>query len=182
MTLSCPKCRSGVDPRGGGSCVCPSCALEFEAYEFSPPPEQGPNTGALVQADESVCFFHEAKKAEGACSSCGRFVCGLCLVTHRGKAVCPTCFGGRKVEGLATRHIRTDSLALVVAIVPPLMSFGFLAVLSAPATVYLCLKHWNSPPALTQSRRAATSRRVLALVLALAQIAGGVTLWVVKFA
>ncbi len=62
----------------------------------------------------SACHLHPAKAALGGCTSCGRFVCEICMNKVEGKIVCDTC----------VRLSSHSSQALQTSAAPPSRSSG----------------------------------------------------------
>ncbi len=101
---------------------------------------------------ESSCFFHETKKATVACSSCGRFLCGLCDVEIGGDHICPSCIDSQMQKGqldtLERSRFLPHRLALFLAAlnlfigwctagIPGIIAIVFgIRALTAPASVY----------------------------------------------
>lgn len=167
-TLLAPECYNNSQPAG-----CPRCGallqlLIFPAFFRSTPSGQKPE-GLLVEG-ESSCFYHPQKKAVLPCEHCGRFLCSLCDVEFNGRHLCPACLEvgqeKRTMTSLENHRIRYDTLSLVVALLPILVwPFTFI---TAPAALFLALRHWNSPGSIVGSSKI---RFVLAMLAALAQIA-----------
>lgn len=125
----------------------------------------------LSAADEASCFYHPQKTAAALCNACGRFLCTLCETELAGRCLCPSCIDkGRhneEIEQLVTRRTLHDSLALSMAILP--MLFFFVTVVTAPIAIYIAIHNWKRPGSILPRSR---FRFVLAIVIALAQIAG----------
>jgi hypothetical protein len=180
-----------------GAVVCPGCSRHLppdyeNADEFAPCPncetrvrvvafpalrriETAPALAATIEANDASCFYHPAKQAVIACETCGRFLCALCDIevgeTHR----CPSCLesGKRKgtLEVMQSRRVLYDGLALSLAIMPLL--FWPLTIVTAPAAVFLVIRHWGTPLSILPRTRI---RFLLAGLVALAQIGGWVAL------
>jgi len=178
--LACPRCNAAL-PEAFYSASefqrCPACdslilAEVFPA--FFQPPAQGRAGESLLVEGESSCFYHPAKRAEGVCESCGRFLCALCDVDLNGQHLCPGCLESGKRKGrlkqLETRRLLYDSMALTLALVP--MLIFYITVLTAPATIYVVIRYWKAPTSVVGRGK---WRMVVAFLIALAQIAG----WIV---
>src|SRR5262245_22100640 len=94
---ACSKCRMEIplaDFNRGAFEACPNCGAQVrvEAFAalFRPPAKTSAGELAMVEG-ESVCFYHENKKAAVVCDACGRFLCGLCDCYVHGKHLCPNC-------------------------------------------------------------------------------------------
>jgi hypothetical protein len=135
----------------------------------------------LMAEKEASCFYHSAKKAIIACSTCGRFLCALCDVEFKDLHLCPQCFEkGRtkqKIVHLENKRVCYDSIALYLAILPPLLSWLFLffpTLLTAPMVIYVCIRYWRAPTSIIARTKA---RFVIAAGIASLQIVG----WTVFF-
>ena len=153
---------------------CDNCGAKLEVEAF---PALFRGTGplkggeALTVENEASCFYHPHKKAAVLCSACGRFLCTLCETDLAGRCLCPTCIDqGRLTEGieqLVTQRPLYDSLALSTAVLP--MLFFPITVVTAPIAIFLALRYWNRPGSILPRTR---FRFVLAIIIALAQVAG----------
>jgi hypothetical protein len=175
QTLNCPKCsclldeqwlnRSDLQP-------CPNCQtpiyLEvFPAFFRKIAPGQ---SAQLVMAEgESGCFFHPQKKAVVPCAGCGRFLCALCDCDFNGQHFCPACLetgkSKGKIQGLENQRARYDSVALMLAFVPVLIT--------ALVAMFLVIRCWKTPTSLVGATR---PRLIAAIVIAALQIVGWATL------
>lgn len=129
----------------------------------------------LLVEGESSCFYHPQKKAVIPCDSCGRFLCALCDVDLNGEHICPNCLESGKTKGklknLEQKKTRHDRVALSLAILP--MVIFYFTLITAPLTLYIAIKHWNTPVSLLPRR--AKLRYSIAVALASLQIIG----WIV---
>jgi hypothetical protein len=132
---------------------------------------------------EPACFYHAAKKAVIPCQACGRFLCALCDCDLNGQHFCPLCLEAGKTKGKITSiensRVRYDLMALLLATLP-LLIFYFTFI-TAPAALFVAIRHWNSPRSLIQTSRV---RYVVAIVLASIQTAGwgiGIYLLIARF-
>ena len=147
---TCSKCRTEIplaDFNRGMFTACPSCRapvqVEVFAALFRPPARS--NTGEFaMSAGESVCFYHENKKAAVVCEACGRFLCGLCDCLVHGKHLCPNCLETgkqkRTIESLDTVRPLYGYQAMLCAFLP-----FFITGLGA---IYIALRHWKAPGSL----------------------------------
>ena len=187
--IACPQCRAWLledvfnrpDP-----VPCPSCQTPLQIEVF-PALFQKAKTGheaeAVMVDGEASCFFHPQKKAVLPCAGCGRFLCALCDCEFGGSHFCPSCLEAGKTKGkikaLDTRRIRHDNIALGVSILPLFIFFvPFISFLTAPATVFLAIFFWRSPRSLV---RRSPIRFILAMVLALLQLAGWAAFFIAIF-
>lgn len=138
---------------------------------------EGKSSDALTATDEASCFYHPQKTAAAICKACGRFLCSLCETELGGRCLCPSCFEkGRlneEIEQLVTHRTLHDSVALSLAVLP--MLFFPLTVVTAPIAIYIALRSWKRPGSILPRSR---FRFVLAMAIALAQIAGWTALLV----
>ncbi len=178
-TLACPKCKT---PQPGSAfntgqlvpCISFSSPLLINVFpallrKFAP----SSAGDAVMQEGESSCFYHPQKKAVIPCENCGRFLCGLCDCVLNGRHFCPSCLeGGRKtgkIKNLQNERMLYDSLALSLAILP--MIVFYLTFITAPAALYLAIRHWNSPRSIVHGTK---TRLVLAILFSSLQIIGWV--------
>jgi hypothetical protein len=181
--VHCPKCRwelsEGIFNRQD-LLPCPSCntPLEVEIFPaFFRRIGHGQTAEALIVDGESSCFFHPEKKAIIPCAGCGRFLCALCDCELHGEHFCPPCLeAGRtkgKIKSIENQRTLHDNIALALAFYPILM--WVLTILTAPAALYLSIRHWNSPRSIVHRTKI---RFVLAIIMAGLQITGWVILFV----
>ena len=120
--------------------------------------------------------FITQAKAVTPCSVCGRFVCALCDVALNDRHLCPACFekgkSKRKIKSLENHRTCYDQIALMVATVPLLVYF--ITLFTAPLTIYLIVRHWNTPGSIISRTKV---RFILAFILAGLQI----TAWILFF-
>jgi hypothetical protein len=140
------------------------------------PPAIGSAGELVVMEGESSCFYHPTKRAVTACDGCGRFLCALCDLDLNGQHLCPSCLKSGKRKGklknLENRRLRYDSLALGLAFTPLLIFY--LTIVTAPATIYIVIRHWNTPGSIVRRSR---WRIVVAFIAALLELAG----WIAVF-
>lgn len=188
--IACPRCQWPVGAPAldaGGAVVCPSCAQRFSVTLFPAlfrASDRGTIGERIVDSSQAGCFFHADRRATVACDDCGRFLCALCDLPVAGRHLCPLCLQKgppRKQETPAVGSQQTtvlyDGIALALAGLPLLMFW--LTLLTAPATLFVVWRYWGRVrPAVPRRSRL---RFVLAALLALAQIAGWVTLGIALF-
>lgn len=175
--IHCPKCKAALISdvfNRDDFAPCPSCTapLQIEVYPamFRSPAEV--RAGEMVMMEgEASCFYHPAKKAVLPCEGCGRFLCALCDCEHQGQHLCPACLEtGRtkgKIKSLENARTRYDNIALALALFPLLIFW--LTIITAPMALFVAIRHWKSPPGLTQGSR---WRFVVAIIVALLQLCG----------
>jgi hypothetical protein len=181
--VQCPKCRAwlleGIFNLPELS-PCPACGVPLQVEIFPAlfrkiNPGQGGET--VMVEGESSCFYHPQKKAVLPCDGCGRFMCALCDCHLNGRHFCPVCLETGKTKGriksLDNQRTLYDGIALSLAIYP-LLIFYF-TLITAPMALFVAIRHWKSPPSLV---RRSKIRFVVAIIVALLQIAGWVILFV----
>ena len=132
----------------------------------------------MVVDGESVCFFHDTRRAAAACERCGRLVCSLCDMDLVGQHVCPECLPEldrtASLEVLERWRIRHDSIVWLLLLLG-LLFIVLLGPLCGLAALVWALWHWRSPP----SRVAPTRLRLaLSIPVAVAEMVFGVWIWV----
>lgn len=163
--------------------ACPACQSQTRALVFPAFLQRLESVSAETISDdtEGSCFYHPAKKATLTCESCGRFICALCEVEIGGARLCPQCMdsGQRKGKLTSLERSRTlyDRIALVTALLP-ILTIWF-TVFTAPAALYLCLRHRKAPRSLVRPGR---WKWWLALIASSLQILAWVTVAILAFA
>ncbi len=126
---------------------------------------------------EAACFYSSTRRATKECQHCGVLMSDVWAAQWGQTTVCLKCLEHLRQKGsdLQFREslVLWDNVALSLALVPLSLVFWFMAVISAPSAVLVSLWHWNSPRSMVTPRR---WRLVLAILLGLLQIAGGVGL------
>jgi len=180
LLVQCPKCHAAL-PEGIFNqpelSPCPACdsPLRVEIYPaFFRKINPGQSGEPILTDGESSCYYHPQKKAVLPCDGCGRFLCSLCDCELSGQHFCPTCLEAGKTKGkiknLENQRTLYDSIALTLAIYP--MLIFYFTIITAPMTLYMAIRYWKSPMGLVRRSKA---RFVVAIIIALLQIAG----WVV---
>jgi len=181
--IPCPKCQTRLTDGNvnlPGLSPCPVCGTELQIEVFPAlfrkiAPVQ--SAQPVMVEGESSCFFHPQKKAVVPCAGCGRFLCALCDCDFAGEHFCPACLEAGKSKGkiknLDNQRTRYDNIALALALVPILIFY--FTLITAPMTLFVVIRYWNSPRGLVQRSRI---RFVLAGILALLQIAGWTALFI----
>jgi hypothetical protein len=182
--VQCPKCRATLlegifnQPE---LLPCPACNVPLLVEIFPSLFRKitpGQSGEALMVEGESSCFFHPQKKALLPCDSCGRFLCALCDCQLNGQHFCPTCLETGKTKGkiksLENQRTLYDGIALSLAVYP-LLIFYF-TLITAPMTLFVAIRFWRSPLSIV---RPGKIRFVVAIILALLQIAGWVMIFIV---
>ncbi len=180
--LACPRCTAALPEtffNASELYPCPACMAQVQVEVFPAllnPPAIGSAGELVVMEGESSCFYHPTKRAVTACDGCGRFLCALCDLDLNGQHLCPSCLKSGKRKGklknLENRRLRYDSLALGLAFTPLLIFY--LTIVTAPATIYIVIRHWNTPGSIVRRSR---WRMVVAFIAALLELAG----WIAVF-
>jgi len=187
QALACSGCGR---PLGGGPAElramqrCPQCSVALRVAVFPAYRRRSDGGGAgqpVVVDGESVCCFHDTRRAAAACERCGRLVCSLCDMDLDGQHVCPECLPELDrqgcVEVLERHRIRHDSIVWLLLFLG-LLFFILLGPVCGLVALAWGFWHWRSPP----SRVARTRLRLaLAMPVALAEIVFGVWLWLEMF-
>jgi hypothetical protein len=180
--LPCPRCKRVLGPESWSDAehgVCFRCKTEYEFVAFpalnATRAQIAPQ--AAVLAADSVCFFHPENRAETICEGCGRLLCVVCSVPFAGQKLCPTCIAGAKTSeapAMLRDRVLYDGIALALAGLP-LFIWPF-TLITAPAALGMVVYGWNKPGSLVRGRSRA--RQIIAVILALLEIAGWITLGV----
>jgi hypothetical protein len=154
--------------------ACPGCRrpMRVDVYPaYVRPFAPAPAGERALMDGEAGCFYHPQRRAAVPCDACGRFLCALCDCELHGQHLCPTCLQTGRDQGrlrsLEQSRVRYDNVALALAILP-LLVFYF-TIITAPMTVYLVIRHWNTTLSVIPRSRV---RFVLAFLIALLQLAG----------
>jgi hypothetical protein len=180
--IHCPECRAElVDDVVNQTefAPCPACGVPLQLCVFPAIHRQhaaGKGGEAIMVEGESSCFYHPLKKAVLPCDSCGRFLCALCDCPLDGRHFCPACLEAGRTKGtiksLDNQRTLYGDLAIALAVLPLLIFY--LTIITAPAALFVAIRYWNAPQSLVRSNR---SRYVIAIFLALLEIAG----WLILF-
>jgi hypothetical protein len=180
--LPCPRCKrvlgpeSWIDAHHG---VCFRCKTDYEFVGFPALHATRARIApqAAVLAADSVCFFHAENRAEAICEGCGRLLCPVCTVPFAGQKLCPTCISAAKVSqapNITRDRVLFDGIAMVLAWLP-LLIWPF-TLITAPVALGIAIYGWNKPGSLV--RGPGRVRLVIAMIIALVQIGGWITLGV----
>ncbi|GAB4341270.1 MAG: hypothetical protein Kow0099_17810 [Candidatus Abyssubacteria bacterium] len=176
LQLECGKCKAPISlplPEASVQTTCPICDayIRIEAFPaLLRRGAQGRRGETLTADDESSCYYHPAKKAVAVCEGCGRFLCSLCDIEMDGRHICSACIerggGEGSVKPLKNEVVRYDDIALTLAIIP--MIFYCITIFTAPAALYISIRHWNTPMSVLPRSR---WRFVVAILLSVVQLA-----------
>lgn len=171
-----------------GPAACPACGARVEAAVF---PRlfgnAGDETGRQALDFEATCYYHEQKRAERVCDSCGVFMCGVCDTPVGDARVCPRCVERDIREQTSTRFVHQrlhyDSVALLLAVLSILFLFPFyclfpLGLLAATLAIVLSVYYWRKSLSLLPRRRWRFVLAVLLGTLNLLVVAGGAAFFV----
>jgi hypothetical protein len=184
--IACPNCRAwlldGVFNQRTLA-PCPSCQtpIQVEAYPaLFRKIAAGESAQPVMVEGESSCFFHPEKKAVVPCAGCGRFLCALCDCPFDDQHFCPACLdAGRtkgKIKSLENQRTRYDTIALGLALLP--MLIFYFTIITAPMTLFVAIWCWKKPRSIVRNT---SFRFVLAILIALLQIAGWVLIFTAIF-
>jgi hypothetical protein len=155
--------------------ACPNCAsmLRLEVLPaYFRETAKGSAGEALMADTEASCFYHPQKRAAVVCSECGRFLCSLCDLELEGKHYCSSCLEAakekNKIASIQNRRQLYDVMAFQLALAGILIFY--FSIVTAPAAIYLAIKHWKSPSSMV--RGGVKWRMIAALVIASLQIIG----------
>jgi hypothetical protein len=184
--IACPKCRT-IQPTAhintGDLHSCPGCRelVRTDVFNaFVRPSDQGAVTSGNAVDGEAECFYHAGKPAVAACDACGRLLCSVCRVEFNHRSLCMQCLHAgqdkNKLPELQQQRLLNDSIALHLALWPMLMIFP--TVLTAPAAIFFVYRHWRQPAGVLPR---GVFKSILALLLAVGQIAGWVVFLIYQF-
>jgi uncharacterized CHY-type Zn-finger protein len=167
-----------------GMTVCPNCGTPTRVLAFPALNRRRGNLGLsedVIVDGDAGCFFHPAKKAVVGCANCGRFICGLCDLELNGQHLCPNCLESGKQKGrlseIDSRRTVYSGLALTLALVSCII--GPLALITAPITLFIVIRHWKTPGSLVGG--SGNVSRVVAAILAVLQLIGWIV-WIIVLA
>ncbi len=179
---TCPACGTAgaVALRlHGGTGACRSCHRPVEGVWFRaarqsrlpPLPEDPPGEG------DTPCFYNPRRKATTSCSQCGVFISDAWAAKWGAQTLCLRCLekmrASRRTPQFETQRWLWDNICLALVAVPFTFVFWWLAPLTAPAALILGLWAWRKPGSLVPRGK---WRLALAIVLAAAQVVGGIAL------
>ena len=177
--VQCPRCNAWLLDEvlnQPGLSPCPACGvpIQIEVFPALFRRMQPGQSGEIIMVEgESSCYYHPQKRAVTPCQGCGRFLCALCDCELHGQHFCPACLETGKTRGriknLENQRTLYDTIALALAIYP--MITVYFTLLTAPATLFVSVRHWNSPQSIVRRTKI---RFIVAMVLAVAQITGWV--------
>lgn len=177
--IYCLKCNALLDTASLNVPLfvkCHNCSAPNQSWIFPCAVTDAPGRAApenLFIRDDAGCFYHPSKQAAASCDACGRFLCALCDIEMEGKHICFNCMAAGKekktMKNLENHRVLYDALAIRLAVFPVLI-FWFLTFISAPVTLFISIRHWNSPSSIVPRKK--KLRFVIAILLSLIQIIG----------
>jgi DNA-directed RNA polymerase subunit RPC12/RpoP len=176
QNIRCGACSWPLPPESWNresAVACPGCGSRAQVAAFPAMVRApvGASPEALGGDTEASCFYHSQNRAATPCDECGRFLCRLCEIDVDGRRICPGCFAagvrGRKIQEVDTRRTMYDSVALALSTLPVFLFWPVFG--TAPVSLFLVVRHWNSPRSIVPRTRI---RFYLAALFALAEIAG----------
>jgi hypothetical protein len=149
--------------------MCPACYSNLTVELFPAlfrKQEASDNRSFALGEGEASCYDHATRRAVSLCHHCGRFLCCLCEVELDGQVWCPACLEldkpAPRLSTLEKHRTLYDSIVLGLATWPALLLF-YPSIITAPAVVYLAIRHWKTPSSLVPRNK---WRFVVALILA----------------
>jgi hypothetical protein len=151
-TIRCGACAWPLPPESWNpesAAACPGCGTRTQVIAFPALARVHIGTApeTVIGEAEASCFYHSQNRAESPCDECGRFLCRLCELDVDGRRICPGCFSagvrGRKIQEVDTKRTLYDSIALALSTLPVLLFWP--ALVGAPMSLYMVIRHWNSP-------------------------------------
>ena len=134
-------------------------------------PKQTVQSGVLMEAGQSSCYFHPELSATALCDESGRMICDLCKTEWEGRTVSmealQTLVAG-KGKKRSRGKTKWDDICLALALLPIIL--GPLSVVTALAVLVIVGVQWRKGP--TSVVRRSRWRYVLAALLALLQVFG----------
>ena len=175
--ISCTRCKTPLSAQALNTFALIPCSVCNEPIRADVYPAlfrklPSGHRGVPLQGEkEASCFYHPAKKAAVACSTCGRFLCALCDVEFNDQHLCPACLEKgktkRKIKNLENQRVCYDTVALSIALVSSL--FIWPTIISAPIVLFMVIRYWNAPGSIIPRSKI---RFVLAFLIAGLQIVG----------
>lgn len=188
--VHCGSCRFPIPVEIGTDWVvkeCPTCRHNLVAMVF--PAGAAMDAGPVRAVDAvsdgmAACFFHAERPASVPCGICGRFLCELCDLRIDKRHLCAVCLqsaqeekapaGDKAADRVRERTFLPQNMAIIMGVYGPLSIIGlYLMFITAPAAIWLSLRHWNHPGGVQRRGR---WRMVVSLLAGLAQLAGMIAL------
>lgn len=184
--IECPKCRKALPEEHFDLeelRPCPSCnrAVQVQTFPALFSKTVDGSAGESLRSDEEAsCFYHPHKRAVIHCQHCGRFLCALCDLELNGRHFCSACLESGKKKGklknLENHRTLYDSVALRLSLYPLLIFY--LTIISAPATIFIAIRYWDTPGSIVRRGKA---RFVVAVLIAILEILGWALLFLTIF-
>lgn len=157
---------------------CANCGQSNGVAAFPKSIQRSPAPPPLLPEDppaegEAVCFYSPNRRATAACDHCGVLISAPWSAAWGSETVCLKCLEhlreDRKDERFISGCTRWDNIALAISLIPFTFIFWWAAFITAPAALFLAIRHWNTPRGIIPVGR---TRLVLAILLSLLQIGG----------
>ncbi len=181
--IRCPNCARALPPAvAGGEAADCACGQRTRAVAFPAllrPLTAGSFGQRVIDAGESTCFYHPAKRAEVVCDGCGRFLCGLCDIDMVGEHLCAACLetgNTRRKEDLETERVLHGQIAISTVLVS--VFFWFIAPFMAAASLFIVARYWNAPDGIGATPKLA---KILAVILSLLVLGGSAALFITLY-
>lgn len=174
----CPHCKVtlGADLQHTGTIVCPHCDKDFEATAFAPAAIRvvAPEIVGVGPEEGTACANHARNAAVASCHRCGLFICSLCEMNTGTGTFCPSCFDRIRTEDSAQvgvkRYRNYTSFAFVSVAAGVLM--WFLCIPLGAVGIYYGVKDIRQ----RRERKVSIAAPIFVILLALAEVIGGITL------
>ena len=197
--IRCAACQSPMPDslfQGSAHAACQACGKAVSAFLFPAlhrPITQAPPTLDMTPPaeGEAACFYNANRKATKVCNHCGVFISDAWAAQWGTETICLKCLdqlrAKSKTERFEAGRTLWDNVALGLIVVPFVVSLIFICTLilyfmsvftialtfiTAPAAIFVAMRHWNSPRSLVPRGRL---RLIMAIGLALLVVAS----WIV---
>ncbi len=164
------------DLMAAGQGTCPRCKRQSITVAFPalvgggrPPalPDDPPREG------EAACFYSAGRRATRECGHCGVLISDAWAAQWGSDTVCLKCLEHLRQKGEDSRfqsnRVLWDNIALTLSLLPFTFILWWSVIFTAPAALFIAIRHWNSPRSIVPRGRA---RLVIAIILAFLQVCG----------
>lgn len=145
-----PLAPERVDDGGGvacGHCERPTQLVVFAAILGGSAGTPAHQVDAHLQG--ASCFYSPEKLATGECRNCGAWISEEWTARWGAEVYCLKCLEHLRQRGadasFAEGIVLWDSVALFLALVPYSLVLTFVGFFTAPAALFLTVRHWGSP-------------------------------------
>lgn len=177
IATACPGCQAvgSVSLRvGETTTTCRSCRSIVEGTFFPAlrPKSEPPSLPTAPSTEGTTpCFYNPARQATTSCGQCGVFISAAWAAKWGSRTLCLRCLEKLRQEKRGSEFESSrwlwDNICLLLAGLPVLSLFPWIAVVTAPTAVILAVRGWSKPGSLVPRSRL---RLVIAGLLALAQV------------